>query len=65
MSTDRQRRDAALERLPPTYAKALRLRDAGIGSDLIAACVGVERESVPTLIRIAEAKLAAAGYSGW
>ena len=62
MTTDGGTRDEALDRLPLSYAIALRLRDAGMNADLIAQCVGVEKESVPALIRIAEAKLAAAGY---
>jgi hypothetical protein len=40
----------------------LRLRDAGIDAELIAQCIGVDTASIPALIRIAEAKLAAAGY---
>lgn len=62
VSTDRQRRDDALEQLPLPYSTALRLRDAGIDADLIAECIGVDRASLPALIRIGEAKLAAAGY---
>ncbi|MET0897620.1 MAG: hypothetical protein ABWY45_06885 [Mycobacterium sp.] len=62
MTSDRRTRDDALDRLPLPYATALRLRDAGIEAEVIAQCVGVEKESVPALIRIAEAKLAAAGY---
>lgn len=69
MSTNRRPRhdaprDDALDRLPLTYSTALRLRDAGIDADLIAECVGVDRDALPTLIRIAEAKLSAARYSG-
>lgn len=62
MSTDRQRRDDALRQLPLPYSTALRLRDAGIAAELIAECVGVDQASLPALIRIGEAKLAAAGY---
>ena len=62
VGTDRQRREA-LNQLPLPYSTALRLRDAGIDADVIAECVGVERESLPALMRLAEAKLAAAkGY---
>ncbi|CAN5279861.1 hypothetical protein BH11ACT6_BH11ACT6_27950 [soil metagenome] len=64
MGTQRQQHEEALERLPLPYSTALRLRDAGIGADLIAQCVGVDKESLPALLRIAEAKLSAAGYSG-
>ncbi len=64
VTDNRRRRDDALDRLPLPYSTALRLRDAGIDAELIAECVGVDRESLPALIRIAEAKLAAAGYPG-
>jgi hypothetical protein len=42
------------------YAVALRLRDAGIDDAVIAECVGVDLDALPTLMLIAEAKLAAA-----
>ena len=42
------------------YATALRLRDAGIADELIADCVGVDLDALPTFMRLAEAKLAAA-----
>jgi hypothetical protein len=64
MATHRTRRSDALDLLPLPYATALRLRDAGIQATLIAECVGVEPEALPTLMRIAEAKLAATGYRG-
>lgn len=48
-------------RLPLPYATALRLRDAGVTAEVIAECLGVECESLPALMRLAEAKLAAAG----
>jgi hypothetical protein len=47
----------ALARLPRPYALALRLRDAGVDDALIAECVGVEPEALPTLLDIAAAKL--------
>lgn len=62
MATEHQRREDALDQLPLPYSTALRLRDAGIAGELIAECVGVDVESLPTLIRLAEAKLAATGY---
>jgi hypothetical protein len=58
VASDAQRR-AALARLPLPYSTALRLRDAGIDADLIAECVGVEPSALPTLLKLAEAKLAA------
>jgi hypothetical protein len=54
------RRAASLARLPLPYAVALRLRDAGIDDAVIAECVGVDLDALPTLMLIAEAKLAAA-----
>jgi hypothetical protein len=59
MATD-PRRAEPLERLPLPYATALRLRDAGIADDVIAECVGVDLDTLPTFMRVAEAKLAAA-----
>ncbi|MCC7078365.1 MAG: hypothetical protein IT198_14675 [Acidimicrobiia bacterium] len=51
-------RGAALDRLPLFYAVAVRLRDAGAGTELIAAGLGVEPEAVPALLEVAESKLA-------
>jgi hypothetical protein len=62
VATYRQSRDDALNRLPLPYSVALRLRDAGIEDAVIAECVGVEPEGLTTLMQIARAKLAAAGY---
>jgi hypothetical protein len=59
MATD-ARRARSLERLPLPYATALRLRDAGIADEVIAECVGVDLDALPTFMRVAEAKLAAA-----
>ncbi|MGE0219778.1 hypothetical protein [Mycolicibacterium sp.] len=53
-------RDELLQRLPLPYATALRLRDAGIADEVIADCVGVDLDALPTFMRVAEAKLAAA-----
>ncbi|WP_102143623.1 hypothetical protein [Mycobacterium hubeiense] len=58
--TSDPRRAASLARLPLPYATALRLREAGIGDDVIAECIGVDLDALPTLMRLAEAKLAAA-----
>jgi hypothetical protein len=52
-------RDAALELLPPMYAVALRLVDAGAEPALIATAAGIELESVPAFVELARAKLAA------
>ena len=49
-----------MERLPLPYATALRLRDAGIADELIAERVGLDQAALPTFMRVAEAKLAAA-----
>ena len=59
MATD-ARRTEFLERLPLPYAAALRLRDAGISDEVIAGCVGVDLDTLPTFMRVAEAKLATA-----
>lgn len=63
MATHRHNRTEALNRLPLPYSVALRLRDAGIEDAVIAECVGVEQEGLRSLMLIAEAKLAAAGYN--
>ncbi|RDH77124.1 hypothetical protein DVS77_16965 [Mycolicibacterium moriokaense] len=57
---DDPRRAEALNRLPLPYATALRLRDAGCADATIADWIGVDREVLPTLMQVAEAKLAAA-----
>ncbi|MCI0633853.1 MAG: hypothetical protein L0206_08065 [Actinobacteria bacterium] len=49
-------RECLLLRLPEPYAEALRLHDAG-RDDAIAERLGIEREAVGPLIRLAEAKL--------
>ena len=58
VATDSPRAES-LQRLPLPYATALRLRAAGIADDVIAECVGVDLDALPTFMRIAEAKLAA------
>lgn len=62
MSADAHRAES-LRRLPLPYATALRMRDAGIADDVIAECIGVEADTLPTFMRVAEAKLAAASQS--
>ncbi len=59
MATDPRRADS-LEQLPLPYATALRLRDAGSTDEMIAQSVGVDLDALPTFMRVAEAKLAAA-----
>lgn len=53
-------RDAALDRLPLTYAVAIRMRHEGIADPVIARCLGIEPEAIGPLLRVADAKLAAA-----
>ncbi|HXY94272.1 MAG TPA: hypothetical protein VEP49_17470 [Acidimicrobiia bacterium] len=50
-------RDDALELLPPMYAVALRLADAGAEPRVIATAAGIEPESVPAFLEVARAKL--------
>lgn len=50
--------EAAVTLPPAAYATALRLRRAGADHAAIAARLGVAPEAVPTLLRIADAKLA-------
>ncbi|CAN5764911.1 hypothetical protein BH10ACT9_BH10ACT9_02680 [soil metagenome] len=58
----RNPRDAALDQLPPPYATALRMREAGIADEVIAECIGVEHDAIETLMRLAKEKLAATGF---
>lgn len=50
-------RATALERLPPAYAAALRLNDAGATHLTIARELGVPVESIPRLLEIGASKL--------
>jgi DNA-directed RNA polymerase specialized sigma24 family protein len=52
-------RDDAIDELPPTYAVALRLHDAGASDYVVAVALGTEVESVPTILQLATRKLAA------
>jgi len=54
-----QARARAIDRLPAPYAVALRLRDAGATDDVIAEALGIDLLSLPSLLDLAEAKLAA------
>lgn len=51
-------REIALDALPLAYAKALRLHAAGRGDLAIAQALDIEPEGVPTLLKVAAAKLA-------
>ena len=44
--------------LPLSYAVALRLQDAGAGSELIGRALGIDEDAVPTLLDVAHRKLA-------
>jgi hypothetical protein len=57
MSEDTSRYERALRKLPLSYSLALRLRDAGVASDLICEYLAVEEASLNGIYRIAEAKL--------
>jgi DNA-directed RNA polymerase specialized sigma24 family protein len=52
--------EAALLELPTAHAVALRLHDAGVADEGVAQALGIPVTSVAGLLRIAEAKLAAA-----
>lgn len=52
-------RERAIAELPIAHAVALRLRDAGAGEQLTATALAIPRESVRTLLDVADAKLAA------
>jgi DNA-directed RNA polymerase specialized sigma24 family protein len=51
-------RTDALQALPSTYSRALRLRDEGLETDALAQALDVEPEAVGPLLTLAEAKLA-------
>jgi len=50
-------RDQALRWLPEQYALALRLRDAGASSAVIAAALEVDADAADTVLVLAESKL--------
>jgi hypothetical protein len=60
MADELRARERALRELPLTYSLALRLREAGVDSEVVCEYVGVEQAALAGLYRIAEAKLAAA-----
>ncbi len=51
-------RDEAISRLPEGYAVALRLHEAGVTDAQLAAGFDIEPQSVPNVLKIAQAKLA-------
>lgn len=51
-------RDSVLRLLPDTYARALRLREAGSGQAEIARELRIEPEAVAAALELADAKLA-------
>jgi hypothetical protein len=51
-------RSHALRELPTLHAVALRLRDNGFDDHVVAVVLDIEDIQVPTLLRVAEAKLA-------
>lgn len=51
-------RAQAIEELPEAYARALSLREKGVGAEVIAAEVGIVPEAVASMLRLADAKLA-------
>jgi DNA-directed RNA polymerase specialized sigma24 family protein len=53
-------RSSALDRLPPAYSTALRLRDEGATHAAIAQVLDVPPQAVPRLLEIGAAKLNAA-----
>ncbi|MGE2717271.1 hypothetical protein ACQI4L_24710 [Mycolicibacterium litorale] len=57
MSDDTTSYERALRKLPLSYSLALRLRDAGVASDLICEYLAVEEASLNGIFSIAEAKL--------
>ncbi len=60
MADELSEREQALRRLPLPYSLALRLRDAGVATDVICLYVDVEQAALQGFYRIAEAKLVAA-----
>jgi hypothetical protein len=60
MADELSEREQALRLLPLPYSLALRLRDAGVATDVICQYVNVEQAALDGLYRIAEAKLLAA-----
>jgi hypothetical protein len=57
MSGSDEVRARALRRLPVAHSLALRLRDSGVGEELIAEVLGVDPEALGPLLVVAQAKL--------
>lgn len=51
-------RSSAVRQLPVLHAVAIRLRDEGLGDRVIAVALELEDDQVPTLLQIADSKLA-------
>jgi DNA-directed RNA polymerase specialized sigma24 family protein len=58
LGKDLEDENAAFDQLPEVYAAALRMRDERCTDADIAERLGLEREGVPTLLLLAQAKLA-------
>jgi hypothetical protein len=52
-------REQVLRKLPLPYSLALRLRDAGVATEVVCEYVAVEKDSLDGVYRVAEAKLLA------
>ena len=63
MSDELSAREQALRKLPLPYSLALRLRDAGVASDVICEYLVIDEAFLEGFYRVAEAKLAAAQTS--
>lgn len=57
--TARDEYEAALSRLPEAHSLALRLHDAGVADGDICEQLGIEREGLDTLLKVATEKLQA------
>lgn len=58
-STVRAERSRALDQLPESYARALRLRDEGLPDEAIASRLEINPHAIEPFMRLAQAKLAA------
>lgn len=57
--------DELIDRLPDAYATAIRLHRDHVSDERIADSLGMDVESVPGLLLLAEAKLAALAHGPW
>lgn len=60
MIDDRAERESALRTLPLPYSLALRLRDAGVATDVVSEYLAIDEAGLDGFYRMAEAKLASA-----